>query len=198
MSKKKPVLVDLDEVLYPFIHTWDEWLSHTKNESVDWEALVWYYDLDLYLPRYIEKQPEFVKAHSLEIIDPKPIPGSIEALSKIASEYPIMACTARNAEDWTEATEKWLGEHAPFISDIIYIRNGRGHEPVSKGEIARKLNAKAHIDDTKHWIDSLPSHIKGYVLKRPAPLASDAGAITWDAVVLDLFNAKSGKNQDRK
>ncbi len=186
MSKKKPVLVDLDEVLYPFIHTWDEWLFRTQNQNVDWEALVWHYDLDLYLPKYVEKQPDFVKAH-LSIVDPKPIPGSIESLSLIAQQYPIMACTARNAIDWRNATEKWLGEHAPFISDVIYIRDGRGHDPISKGEIADKLKAKAHIDDTKFWVDSLPSHVKGYVLKRPSPLASDPGAVSWEEIVEDLL-----------
>jgi hypothetical protein len=186
MSIKKPVLVDLDEVLYPFVHTWDLWLQHTKNQTVDWEALVWYYDLDLYLPKYVDLQPDFVKAH-VDLLNPQPIPGSIEALSLIASSHPIIACTARNSQDWSGTTEKWLATHAPFISDVVYIRNGRGHDPIPKGEIAKKLKAHAHIDDTKHWIDTLPPSIKGYVLKRPAPLASDEGAKTWDQIVSDIL-----------
>ncbi len=186
MSKIKPVLVDLDEVLYPFVHTWDLWMQHTKNQNVDWEALVWYYDLDLYLPKYVDLQPDFVKAHT-NLLNPVPIPGSIESLAIIANAHPIIACTARNSEDWKETTENWLSSHAPFIQDIIYIRDGRGKEPIPKGEIARKLRAHAHIDDTKFWIDTLPKNVKGYVLKRPLPLASDPGAQTWDEIIEDIL-----------
>lgn len=185
MSKVKPVLVDLDEVLYPFVHTWDLWLQHTQNQNVDWEALVWYYDLDLYLPKYVDLQPDFVKAH-VSILNPQPIPGSIESLEIISNKYPIIACTARNAEDWKETTEEWLRTHANFISDVIYIREGRGHDPIPKGEVAKKLKAHAHIDDTKYWVDTLPEGTKGYVLKRPAPLASDAGAKTWEEIIKDI------------
>lgn len=187
MKKKRPVLVDLDEVLYPFVHTWDQWLIQIQKPAVDWDSLVRNYDLDLYLTKYIDLQPDFVKAHRSFLVDPKPIPGSIEALSLIAREHPIIACTARNAEDWRGETETWLTEHAPYISDVVYIREGRGHEPIPKSDVAKKLNAHAHIDDTKHWIDTMPASVKGYVLKRPSPLASDEGAITWDAILLDIF-----------
>jgi hypothetical protein len=187
MNKKRPVLVDLDEVLYPFVHTWDQWLKETKKASVDWEALAWHYDLDLYLAKHVDLQPDFVEAHKILLLDPKPIPGSIEALSLIAQKHPVIACTARNAEDWRGETETWLSKHAPYISDVIHIREGRGDKPIPKSDIAKKLNAYAHIDDTKHWIDTMPKSVKGYVVKRPSPLASDEGAITWDAILLDIF-----------
>lgn len=181
---RKPILIDLDEVVYPFIHTWDKWLKDEKGLGVDWDAFVWHYDLDLYLSNHVEKQPEFVSA--APGLDPQPIQEAVHALQLLSEDYPIMALTARNSEDWHGATHDWIGRHLPFVKDIHFARHGRGEAATPKGVIADQLKAKALIDDTAFWIETLPSHIDGFVLKRPAPLASDEGAVSWDYILNQL------------
>jgi hypothetical protein len=179
-----PVLIDIDETIYPFIHTVDRWFATKHGQSVDWEALTWWYDLDLYLPNHVDRQDEFARA--LHELNPHPIPDALKSLQTISADYPIVACTARNQSDWSASTEEWISEHFPFVSDVIYVRDHRGADPMPKSEIARRLGAAALIDDTAAWMVGLPTLTVGHVVKRPAPLASDAGARPWGEIATDL------------
>jgi hypothetical protein len=182
--KKRPVLIDLDETAYPFIHTVDRWMVDTLGTAVDWDALVWVYDLDLFLPHHVERQPDYA-AH-LSDFDPQPITGAVEALRLIAEHYPIVACTARNEEDWSAPTRAWVATHLPFVADVIFVRADRGTPAVPKAVIANDLHAVALIDDTADWMAGLPERTTGFVVKRPAPLASDVGAVSWETIAAQL------------
>lgn len=183
-KNKKTILIDLDETVFSFAASWNRWLQNTTGQTID-EALYWHYDIDAYIPNFLEKQEEFIK--HLPVIKPKPVPEAYNALIIISDHYHIQALTARNADEWKEETEFWTSKHLPFVSDIHYTRKAGGKPATSKGIIADRLNAHALIDDTKHWIDSLPPHIKGYVVKRPDGLASDEGAMHWHEIQADLI-----------
>lgn len=178
--KRKPILIDLDETVYPFLSTWDKWMKHTNRGAVDYDAFVWYYDLDLYLSNHVEKTPDFIAYQ--HILEPQPIPEAMTALLDIAEYYPIMALTARNKADWSNATDLWVEQHLPFVKDIHYVRENRGDDAIPKGIVASQLNAQALIDDTAYWIDSLPTDIDGYIVTRPQPIASDNGAEPWHLI----------------
>ena len=180
----QPVLIDLDETVYPFIETWNRWLHYNGEHPVDLDAFSWWYDLDLYLTEHVERQPDFISAQKQ--LKPKPIPEALENLQRIAQYYPIVALTARNKEDWYEETKFWVNKRLPFVENIYYSRLKRGSEAKPKQIIADQLNAYALIDDTKMWVDGLPDYIRGYVVKRPSPLASDAGAKSWEEIAEDL------------
>ena len=184
-KKKKIILIDLDETVFSFAASWDKWMQHTTGQSID-EALYWYYDIDAYIPDFLEKQEEFIK--HLPVIKPKPVPEAMDALIVLSEHYHIKALTARNADEWGQETLFWTSKHLPFVTEVHFTREGGGKPPVAKGIIADQLNAFALIDDTKHWIDTLPSHIKGYVVKRPDGLASDDGAQSWPQIQADLMN----------
>lgn len=185
-SKKRPILIDLDEVVYPFIQTWDQWLREQHGKTVDWEAFVWWYDIDTYLYGHLELMPEFLAYDGVRTA--RPIMGSVEALSELAKHYDIIACTARNEADLGVVTREWVSEHLPFVKEIVHVRKGHGQDAIPKGEIAKLYAAKALIDDTAAWMQTLPKGTDGYVLKRPAPLASDAGALDWEAILADLLD----------
>lgn len=181
--KRKPILIDLDETVYPFLHTWNRWLEQ-KGQTVD-EAFYWFYDLDLYLVDMLQKQPDFIEA--TRELRPEPLPEAMQALTRIAEHYPITAVTARNANEWQDITEDWVGEHLPFVTDIYFTRDGKQPEPTPKGIIAEKLNAYALIDDTAAWIQTLPENVRGYIVERPHGYASDYGAVSWERITLDIL-----------
>lgn len=191
MSKsRKPILIDLDETVFSFAASWDQWMQHTTGQSID-EALYWYYDIDAYIPDFLGKQEAFIK--HLPIIKPKPVPAAMEALTVLAEHFHIQALTARNEDEWQEETLFWTQKHLPFVTDVHFTRKGGGKPPIPKGIMAEKLNAFALIDDAKMWIDTLPKHILGYIVKRPDGLASDDGAISWEEIKIDILNRHSKK-----
>lgn len=173
-------MIDLDETIYPFVHTWDKWLSLSNHQPVNWEALGQKYDLDLHLPGHIDFAADFLKEHHL--IEPQPLAEAFRVISFAAHHFPIIACTARNEHDWKDATITWIDKHLPFVDSILHTRTHRGAQAVPKSAICDDLNALALIDDHKEWIDTLSPHTTGYLVKRPEPLASDEGAIEWHEV----------------
>lgn len=180
----RPVLIDLDETIYPFVHTWNEWLSLRDHGPVNWEALGTKYDLDLHMPGHIEYAVDFLSEHHL--VEPTPLADAFKVISFAAEHFPIIACTARNEHDWKDATNHWVGKHLPFVNGIIHTRSHRGAHAIPKGQVCDEVNALALVDDHKEWIDTLSPTTIGYLVKRPAPLACDPGAMEWHEVEADL------------
>lgn len=181
----RPVLlIDLDETVFPFIHTWDRWLHTQGKQGVDYDALVWYYDVELYLPHHLEAQPDFVAA--LAALDPQPIPEAIHELTNLADLYDIRVCTARNARDWGASTATWVAEHLPFVTHIDHTRQDRGQDATPKRAFAEQMRAHALIDDTAAWVHDLPDFTAGLLVRRPSPLASDPGALSWQTIGTQL------------
>ena len=174
---KPVILFDLDETVFPFLETWDQWLRHRGELGVDWDAFVWFYDLDLYLSKHIELQPLFAAA--LAALDPQPIAEALQVMSALSQRYTLIACTARNAQDWSPMTEEWVTRHLPWTEKVIFTRETRGGEATPKQQIAADLGAVALIDDTAAWTAGLQEPTQGIVIRRPYPLASDSGAISW-------------------
>lgn len=181
----RPIMVDLDETLFPFVHRWDEWLRQERGEVVNWEAFTRTYDVENLLPGHLELQPHFIRF--LRENDQPPIPEAAASLEIFAAEHPIIACTARNRSDWYEHTHEWVARHLPFIHEIVFIRENRGEPATPKSRIAQEKNAYALIDDTAAWVTDLPTHTKGFVVVRPDPLASDFGAQSWPDITVQLL-----------
>lgn len=182
MNKK--ILIDLDETVFAFAHSWSIWMEETTGQQID-EALYWYYDIEMYIPDFLTEQEKFIS--HLKHIKPKPIPDALEALTILSQHYHIEALTARNKDQWSKETEFWVTKHLPFVNDIHYTRDKIGVPARIKGDVAHELKAHALIDDTKHWIETLPAHIKGYLVRRPHNFASDAGALTWEQIKTHLL-----------
>lgn len=184
MVNRKIILIDLDETVFSFAASWDKWVLHTTGQNID-EALYWHYDIDTYIPNFLDKQEEFIK--HLPKIKPQPVPEAMESLDVLHKHFDIQALTARNEDEWGAESRFWISKHLPFVTGIHFTREAGGKPPIPKSVKAVELGAHALIDDTKHWIDTLPAHIKGYVVKRPDGLASDAGAVSWKYIEEDLL-----------
>lgn len=180
----RPILIDLDETIYPFVHTWDKWATLREHEPVNWEALGKHYDLDLHLPEHIEFASDFLSEHHL--IEPLPPQEAFRVIAFASEHFPIIVCTARNENDWKQATADWVEKHLPFVDSILHTRTHRGADAIPKGIVCEKMNALALIDDHKQWIETLSPNTIGYLIKRPAPLASDFGAMEWHEVETHL------------
>lgn len=180
----KPILLtDLDDTLFPFADTWAQWHYTSTGNPID-EAMYWYYDVDAFLYNFLELQPHFI--NEVHLFEPQPVPQAHATLEKLSSDYQIIALTARNKDEWNQHTTSWVQQHTPYIQDIIYTRINKGEASIPKATVAHKLQAIALIDDHKHWIQSLPQHIKGYIVERPKPFPSDEGAVSWQYIYEDL------------
>lgn len=188
----RPILIDLDETIYPFVHTWDKWLSLRNHGPVNWEALGAKYDLDAHMPGHIEYAVDFLKEHHL--VEPSPMAEAFRVISFASQHFPIIACTARNEHDWKNATIDWVEKHLPFVDGILHTRTHRGASAIPKGQVCDEMNALALVDDHKEWIDTLSPNTIGYLVKRPEPLASDPGAMEWHEVEAHLKTVIAGLN----
>lgn len=186
----RPILIDLDETIYPFVHTWDRWLSLRDHGPVNWEALGTKYDLDQHMPGHIEYAADFLKEHHL--VEPQPLAEAFKVIAFAAQHFPIIACTARNESDWQHATIEWVEKHLPFVDSILHTRTHRGANAIPKSQICDEMNALALVDDHKEWIDTLSPNTIGYLVKRPHPLASDEGAMEWHEVEAHLKKTIEG------
>jgi 5'(3')-deoxyribonucleotidase len=183
--KQKPILLtDLDDTLFPFADTWAQWQYTSTGNPID-EAMYWVYDVDAYLHNFLELQPSFI--NEVHLFEPLPVEQAHAALMELSHHYEVRALTARNHDEWSEHTESWVRTHAPYITEIHYTRMTKGGEVIPKATLAKKMKAHALIDDTKFWIEGLPSSVKGYIAKRPRPFPSDEGAVEWDFIKADLL-----------
>lgn len=183
--KQKPILLtDLDDTLFPFADTWAQWQYTSTGNPID-EAMYWVYDVDAYLHNFLELQPAFIS--EVHLFNPLPVEDAHTTLIELSHHYEIRALTARNHDEWGEHTEAWVSKHAPYISDVYYTRREKGGSVEQKATVAERLKAHALIDDSSYWINGLPSHIKGYIAKRPRPFPSDEGAVDWAFIKQDLL-----------
>ncbi len=178
----KTVLLDIDEVLFPFAHAYDRWLLRNTGHRLD-ESHLSNYDIPAAAgPRHNEFVVQFLSDTSVirgEVLlsDAEPV------LQKLAANYRLIACTSRHGFDEGDATRAWLAAQVPLVQDVIFTRHQRGEPAQSKASVAQDLKAVMLIDDTAEHLVDLPSGCRGVLLKRPAGLPSGVGAVYWSKVL---------------
>lgn len=183
---KKPILlIDIDEVLYPFTQVWYDWAEQHGKDLNAFKHLTTDYDVDQYIPYHLDELPLF-----LETYDPTkilPYDNAAEAVRTLSTQYEIIAVTARDKVNYEQPTQEWLKHHIPEIKEVIFTRTYFKGTPLPKAEVAAILSAEVLIDDTSTWVEGLPENVKGYVIERQAPLKSDNGAVSWQQILTELL-----------
>lgn len=176
------VLLDVDEVLFPFAHAYDRWLRRTTGTGLDPVQLARYDIPAAAGHRHDELVVEFLS-------DPEVIAGevlleaAVPVVQQLAARHRLIACTSRHGHDEGAATFAWLASHVPQVEDVIFTRHHRGEPSRSKASVAQELNAVLLVDDTADHLRWLPSSCRGVLLARPAGLPSEPGAVSWSQVL---------------
>jgi hypothetical protein len=176
------VLLDVDEVLFPFAHAYDRWLLRTAGVALD-PAHLARYDIPAAAgPRHDEFVVQFLSDPA--VIDQEPVlEAAVPVLGCLAAHYRLIACTSRHGHDEGDATRAWVTAHVPVVEDVIFTRHRRGEPARSKAAIAQELDAVLLVDDTADHLRRLPPRCRGVLLARPAGLPSEAGAVPWSQVL---------------
>lgn len=176
------VLLDVDEVLFPFAHAYDRWLSRNVGHRLD-EGHLSRYDIPAAAgSRHNELVVQF-------LADPSVISGevlradAVPVLQKLATSYRLIACTSRHGHDEGAATRAWLAAQVPLVEDVIFTRHRRGEPASLKASVAHNLNAVLLIDDTAEHLIGLPQTCRGVLLERPVGLPSEPGSVPWAEVL---------------
>jgi hypothetical protein len=176
------VLLDVDEVLFPFAHAYDRWLGRNAGLSLDPGHLS-RYDIpaaagprhDEFVVRFLS-DPDVISAEAV-------IKEAAPVLRQLTSRYRLVACTSRHGLDEGNATRAWLAAQAPVVEDVIFTRYRRGEPARSKASVVADLGAVLLIDDTSEHLRGLPSGCRGVLLTRPAGPPSESGAVHWSQVL---------------
>lgn len=177
------VLLDVDEVLFPFAHAYDRWLVRNGGTGLSAEHLARYDVPAAAGPLHDELVVQFL-ADPRVINEEHLIEAAVPVLAELAASHRLIACTSRHGHDERDATCSWISTHVPVIEDAIFTRYRRGGPARSKASVAEELNAVMLIDDTAAHLRGLPSHCRGVLLARPDGLLSETGAVPWAQVLL--------------
>lgn len=186
MSERPTLLVDVDEVLFPFAHAYDRWLIRNRGHGLEPNAMRRYAIADAAGDGHSSLAVIFVNDERT-IQDEPPLAGALEALNILSEHYTIVACTSRRGGPEGAATRAWLGLHLPPITDVIFTNVDHGRPLHTKGFLARAHSAIALIDDTPENLVDLPHTCAGYLFRRPSGLDSSADSLEWNAVVETLI-----------
>ncbi|MFM7087993.1 MAG: 5' nucleotidase, NT5C type [Candidatus Paceibacterota bacterium] len=186
------VLLDLDEVVFPFADAYHQWLLNNGHKGLSWEGL-FKYDLDKALgsDNHDKLAEKFLT--DLRTLDVNPIPGSVEGVKKLINlGGEIMFCSARFAINEGAATRTWVERYFPgYGKRVMLTRDKQLGSKIEKGDVAWMTGAAALVDDSYEHHIALPDSCKGVLMKRRDHLPSDSllpnskasFAENWDDVV---------------
>lgn len=186
VSKRPTLLVDVDEVLFPFAHAYDRWLVLNRGHGLEPEAMRRYAIADAAGAEHSSLAVNFVN-DKRTIQDEPPLVGALDAVVSLNEHFKIVACTSRRSGPEGAATRAWIDLHLPPVSDVIFTSEDHGKPLHTKGFLARRHGAIALIDDTPENLVGLPSTCTGFLFRRPSGIDSSAESIEWNAVVETLI-----------
>lgn len=178
------VLVDVDEVLFPFAHGYDRWLVARRGHGLDPALMAEY--------RIPEAAGEGHRDLAVRFLnDPAtlalgPVPGAADAIAALRERYRLVACTSRRNQHEGPATRAWLDRHLPGFDDVVCTSESHDGVTIAKASVAAHHEAIALVDDSAEHLADLPDGCRGFLLTRPAGLASGPGARDWPLVVAAL------------
>lgn len=183
------VLLDLDEVVFPFADAYHQWLLKEGHKGLNWEGLD-RYDLD----KALGANNHDVLAEMF-LTDPwtsnvKPINGSVDGVNRLVElGSEVIFCSARFAINEGRATREWVERHFPgYGKRVMLTRDKQRGAKIEKGDVAWMFGAAALVDDSDEHHRSLPLSCKGILLKRREHLPSDKPSDSSRAVIAESWD----------
>lgn len=184
-QNKRVVLVDIDEVLFPFAQAYARWLAANSSLTINVDKLRAYDVPRAVGPQHLELVCQFLSDPAVLLLE-TPIVEGAEAVCRLADTSRLIACTSRRQRYEGQSTEAWLSRHLPVIDDVIFTRAWWSGVATTKSYFAHKLGARALIDDTGVNLYGLPIGCRGLLMRRPVGLMSEEGAQGWPSVLRQL------------
>jgi hypothetical protein len=190
VSHREIILVDVDEVLFPFATAYQAWLHDDHGITLDYtgrtyDGLFWTYDWHEGLVT------DFLNSSTMQ--DTAPLTVAHAATVLLAEQYDLRVCTARGEATQGDATRAWVQRWLPHLGECLFTRQQVGDPgTVTKRSIARAHHAVALLDDLPRYLaeDQEPDGCTGFLIARPAGIPSEPGALTWDIVLSALLPAR--------
>ncbi|EIW70781.1 hypothetical protein M231_02563 [Tremella mesenterica] len=123
-----------------------------------------------------------------------PMPGALEALTKLQESHRLMIVTARSEAD-REVIQAWLDTHTPGIFEKVYFTSTftNPEDPASlskttKAEVIQKIGAHVFVDDS-------PSNIVGALRANSSLMGLLFGEYTWNQAVWSTMSGGPPKGE---
>lgn len=179
------VLIDLDEVLFPFALTYRAWRALEGLDPISQSAWDSYGINETHIPGHQSLMAEFF-ASALALATP-PVESRAEDCRVLASTHEVIGCTGRYADTEGAPTWEWVRRWVPFVAQIEFCGwHPEAGQPSGKADVARRLGAQALLDDSAVHLKGLPSSACGLLVERPAGTVSERGALPWDEAMRQL------------
>jgi len=180
------VLIDMDEVLFPWAHAYRNFRNRRGLSAIPEAAWNSYTIGEATIPGHQDIMADF---HSdPEVIATPPIPGRAEDCKTLAKHFTLIACTSRYEATEGPGTLKWVERWAAdWLTGVRFCNwHPETRLPSSKPRVAEETSAVALIDDHPKHLEGLVGGVHGFLVARPAGLASAPGARPWSAVFKEL------------
>ncbi|MDO8732933.1 MAG: hypothetical protein Q7L55_10260 [Actinomycetota bacterium] len=180
------LLLDLDEVLFPFADAYDRWLACRRGYGLD-PVLKRAYDVGAAAGSgHRELAVQFVNDPAVIATVP-PRSNARSALRVLEQTYTLMACTSRREALEGEATRAWLRRYFPEVNEALFTSQDHSSPVRTKAALAEEVGAAALVDDTMQHLADLPPTCVGLLLKRPPGMQSEPGSRHWATTVRVLL-----------
>lgn len=169
------LLIDIDEVCFPFAHAYHDWLERNGYTGLRWEGLH-RYDLDAALGRDDHDVLAEQFLNDPETLHVPAIPAAVAALEELRTRgFEVILASARFAIAEGAATRAWVARQLPgFERRVFLTREHHQGERIPKGQLAWAAGAVALIDDADEHHHHIPDGCAGLLMPRIGGLPSDA------------------------
>lgn len=154
--KKESLAVDVDEVLYPFVHAFSEW--HNSNYGtalMQHDFFTYDFAQVLGVPK-VESIRRIMNFMRTDYLHQGTLEDSQRSISALSKRYQVCAITARSPIV-RRSTSRYLQNHFPQIGRVIMVGYyKKANRPKPKSSALRRLGAVGIIDDNNaHVLEAL-------------------------------------------
>jgi uncharacterized HAD superfamily protein len=184
------IAVDIDDVLAEYVDAFTLYLNKELSIPVDrysfynlrFEDVL---DLDVQGARLLVSQFE----SSIYFSNIVPVPGSQEALTKLAKDHNLISVTSR-LEEIAEPTKEWIDQHFPhLISEIFHTDYHAVRGSRTKSGVCQELGVDLIIDDNPPYAqECLEVGISVKMLRQPwnQDYFGAKKYLDWEALTRDI------------
>ena len=174
MKDKPVVALDMDEVLFNFADSYQQWRAHRGLAPVDLGQMTGYQfftGLGMSATEANEHEIDFLSEFDLRA---QPMEGAIAGVAELGRSAELIVLTARVESLHGELTQRWLGHYFPgAFTDIVLTHKTPERSLGSKGEFATRLGVSALVDDYVGHLESIKEPTKGVLFgRRPNTIKS--------------------------
>jgi len=168
-GEKRRIGVDIDDVIFPFMANFLNYLNKKNATSYSFEEVTNYHLWKMGIHK--SKEEDILVAlefqNSIKFDNINPIEGTKEVIEEISEDYDIFFITSRS-EDIKDKTNTFLNRHFPkngfkvFHSGDVYGKN------LSKTDICKELKISLMIEDNAEYAYDLAKNgVKVFLLDKP-------------------------------